>query len=391
MGVWSGQDFGWRYLAYRVDGSGPPTQLLDGELPLHDVAISDVLSGPPQLTGTIDPVLRRLLGPDGQPILREWGTAIFAEQGGLIRGGGLLVRSGYSGPEWSLDCSGLTSYAKGMGWLGDERRYAEADPLDIIRDIWDHVQAGPRSNLGLQVDRATRTPVRVGARPVVTADGSTAPQSTPVSTSSQDTEEYVLARQLTDDLGGEVDTLCGDAGIEYHERHQWNAERTAVESYLDFGYPRIGQRRNLRFVLGENVQTVPSAERDGGDYASHVRVVGAGEGLAMVMAEAMVDDGRLRRMVTVDDKSITDIARAQVAARDELARRLMLTGVSQVAVRNTPDTPLGSWTVGDEIRLRADTDWLKLDYWFRVLAITVSPDSPEVVTMSLMRADGGEL
>ena len=111
----------------------------------------------------------------------------------------------------------------------------------------------------------------------------------------------------------------------------------------------------------------------------------------MVIAEAMVDDGGLRRMVTVDDKGVKDQHRANIAARDELAIRLMRDSVPTVAVRNTRDTPLGSWQPGDEIRFQADQNggtWLGVDLWFRVLSITVHPDSPEIVTMSLMRADG---
>jgi hypothetical protein len=33
---WSGQRFGWRYLAFTMDGSGGSQAMLSGELPLLD-------------------------------------------------------------------------------------------------------------------------------------------------------------------------------------------------------------------------------------------------------------------------------------------------------------------------------------------------------------------
>ena len=62
---------GWRYFATRLNGDGTET-LLDPDLPLEDVRIETVLSGDNALDGTIEPAYRRLLGPDGAPLLREW-------------------------------------------------------------------------------------------------------------------------------------------------------------------------------------------------------------------------------------------------------------------------------------------------------------------------------
>lgn len=387
---WSGQERGWRYLAFRLDGTGVQGASLDNELPLRDVSMTDVDSGPPQLTGTISPVFKRLIAPDGDPILREWGTAIFAESNGVIRGGGILVNSSFTGPDWRLEVSGFSSYLRGMGYEAVSS-FTETDALDLVRHVWDHVQSGERSNLGLVLDRTTTTGMLVGKAtpvPVTAEDGSViADPSAYYGTASQDQQPFTLNPWETDDLGDVVDQLARDTPFGYHERHQWNVDKTIVEHYLDFGSPSIGTRRNLRFVLGENVFTAPEMARDGSRYANHVRVLGAGEGSATVRAEARAQDGRLRRMVTVDDDGLEDGTRAQLAARSELARRSILGTISRVAVLDTPQTPLGSWQAGDEIRIQGELDWVEFDLWFRVTALTITPDSPEVITMDVVRID----
>lgn len=382
VSFWTGQRYGWRYLAQRIDGSGQPGEWLDNELPLSDVTLTDVLSGPPQLTATIAPTQARLLGSDGQPLLMPWRTAMYTEQDGQIRSGHLLVASGYNGPKWDLDASGFSGYPKGMGYEGDTS-WVEADPLDIVRHIWAHIQGGQDSNLGVSVDMQTRTPARVGKATIPNADGTVS------GTGSTDDGPYRLVRWANHDLGKDIDDLAKSTPFDYHERHTWNADKSQVLHYLEFGYPGLGARRDdLRFVLGENVQTIPDIEEDGGDYANHVRMLGAGEGSAMVMGEARVSNGSLRRMLTVDDKTIEDAGRASLAARNEMRRRLSLATTPTVVVRNMiGGAQIGAFGVGDEIRLQADEPWRDIDLWFRVLTMTISPENPEIASLTLLRTD----
>lgn len=386
---WSGRQYGWRYMAQVMDGTGVPGAWLSHELPLSNVSITDVLSGPPQMTGTISPLHRQLLAEQGVPLLRPWRCAIYAEQDGIIRYGGILVVSAYEGPSWSLDVSGFVGYPTDMPYEG-ETAFVQTDPLDIWRHIWAHVQAGPESNLGLVVDPYTNTggAVLLGRVPILTSfDPEEQAQQIAGST---DEQPYRLAHYANHDLGADIDDLAKNTPFDYHERHQWNADKTAVEHYVDAGYPRLGTRKtDLRFVLGENIQTIPSIEDDGTEYASDVRFLGAGEGSAMVMGRASVATGGLRRVKTVDDKRVTDKARADVLAGAELRSRLTLTNTPSVAVRNTPSTPLGAWGVGDEIRIQVEQDWRGVDLWYRVLSMTITPEAPEIVTMDLLRTDRG--
>ena len=387
---WSGRAYGWRYLAQRIDGTGPAGAFLDNELPLQDVSITDVLSGPPQLTAVISPVaVADLLdGQDDPTIFKERGVLIHAECDNEIRGSFLLMGTGMSGPNLSLDASGMTTVAKDMGYPGVVT-FSQVDPLDIPRHFWDTIQADPDSNIALQVDQTTRTPLLVGGLPP-------APQVTGTASSSSG-DQGVGAEQdkpleynwwSTHDMGGEIDKLAEATPFSYHERHVWNYEKTQVLHYLEFGYPTIGRRRSdLRFVLGENIQVMPDLSRDGADFANHVVVLGAGEGSEMIRAEARRRDGRVRTMVTVDDKSITDQTVAQRVAALELARRQQLTQLSEVVVRNSDMAPYGSFGVGDEIPVAGMTDWSPFDVWARVTQLTVRPDVPDLMIVSLMRSD----
>lgn len=370
---WSGQSRGWRYLAQRLTRDGSQGAWLDNELPLADVKITDVLSGPTQLTGKVEPQLARLTASDGEPLLDEWGTAIYAEADGVIRAGAILVSSTKDGPTYTLDCTGFTSYAKNTAYA-DTRQFRNVDPVDVVRHIWNHIQSGQNSDIGLQVDTSVHTPERVGAATTDEAGNTT-------------DDPFELNWWSTHDLGGEIDTLAGNTPFDYHERHEWNSTKTGVIHRLDFGYPMIGRRRaDLRFILGENIQVMPAVERNGEDYANHVIVLGAGEGSAMIRAEARIDDGRLRRTAVIDAKDITSANMAQKLARNNLALRSQLSTITQVVVRDTPGTPIGAWGVGDEIRIIADTDWGPVDIWFQVIALTFTPDEPDIVTMNLARS-----
>jgi hypothetical protein len=120
-----------------------------------------------------------------------------------------------------------------------------------------------------------------------------------------------------------------------------------------------------------------------------VRVLGAGEGSAMIRADAAIDDGRLRRMITVSDDSITEPNRVRIRARRELAARSLLAGIGQVIITPGPMTPLGAWNVGDEIRVQVDGEglWVDVDVWYRIISQTITPENPELVTATLLRSD----
>src|SRR3954469_14056590 len=109
-------------MAQRIDGSGAPGGWLSGALRLSRPKIIDALWGPTKIAGVLDPVYRRLQADDGRPLLDEWGTVIYAEADGQIRGASIYRNGDFDGPQWRLDCAGFAAYPTGMGYEGEYLR-----------------------------------------------------------------------------------------------------------------------------------------------------------------------------------------------------------------------------------------------------------------------------
>lgn len=152
---------GWRYLAQKQSGDGPFGDFIELNVPLKNVQIDEVLSGHNGLTATVSPEIMRLKGPDGRPLLDEWGCALWAEDpDGEIRGGGLLNHSSFAGPDWAIECIDLSGALMDLPYT-ESRFWINVDPIDIFREIWRYTQAQEGGNLGISVD-GTRSPIRLG-------------------------------------------------------------------------------------------------------------------------------------------------------------------------------------------------------------------------------------
>jgi hypothetical protein len=375
---------GWRYFATRLNGDGTET-LINPDLPLEDVTIEDVLSGDNALNGKIDPVYRQLLGPDGEPLLREWSTAIYAENDGDIRGGGILTSSGFDGPQWSLEATGFTGYGRDMPYTGGGYKGIKVDPIFVARSaIWGHIQSQPGGNLGLTFDPTTTNgEVTIGTE-LKQVEFDT--QSGPVSFESG---PYKLNFYTNHDLMGDFDDLAAGTPFDYHERHFWDGD--TLRHHVDIGYPRIGKRReDLSFVYGVNIFDPVALERDGSLYASGTMVLGAGEGPSMIKAVIEPNrrpGGRLRRVAVVVDDTIKSKAKAQRRAEAENQWRARLDNMETIVVQDHPNARLGAASVGDEIFVEGRGDWGDVGMWVRILAIAFQPANGNIAEYTIARTD----
>lgn len=369
----------WNYIAQRLNGDGTGT-FLDYDLPLSGVSLTDVLSGPNALTASITPAVKRLLGPDGEPIIQPWSTALYAEQDGVIRSGCIVTDCPRQGPNFGITALGFTGYAKGIPYI-DSSFWIEADPLNLVRAIWNHIQSQRRGNLGLQIADTT-SPVRIGTE-LKQVEFDT--QEGPVSFESG---PYKLNWWQTDDLGKEIDALAESTPFDYLERHVWKADHSDIDHFVDLGYPSIGARKKLRFVLGENIDLPPNVDIAGGAYADELYVLGAGEGRTMIRgSDFRSSEKRLRRPAIVTDKQLRSISDANSRARKELALRLGRGQITEVSVTNHPHAPIGSFRPGDEILLQGEDAWGNFEMWVRVLSITTTPQDAERARMAVRRTD----
>jgi len=367
----------FRYLVQAL----PSGEWLEWDLPLSRVEVVHELSGPGGLTGTVPVEIGRLLTPDGKPLLLPWACAIWAEASGEIRGGGILVRSEFNGPSWSIECVGLSGYAAGQPWTGDEYKGVQVDPLSLVRRIWNHLQSQPDGDLGLVVDNTT-SPVRVGTESkdvefTTGAGRDVSFESGPVK----------FNPWTTSDLGKEIDDLAASTPFDYVTHTAWDGDSQRLAHRLELAYPRRGRRRtDMRFVVGENVTVDPRQVMDGDDFASEVLGLGAGDGRDMVRTIVTERKGRLRRAVTVADKSKRSKSALRSVAAGELKRRGGDVEVRDIEVAATPLADPMSVVVGDEIFIQSDVGWLDLNIWVRVVAVSIAPNNSSVVRFTVERA-----
>lgn len=122
------------------------------DLGLRDVEITDVLSGHGILTATIAPEDSGLMLV-GERVLQEWQTVIYPEKAGALRGGFIFTESNFvdDGQEWEIICESFTSDALDEPYNRTYREW-QVDALDVVREIWDFLQARTNGNLGLTID-----------------------------------------------------------------------------------------------------------------------------------------------------------------------------------------------------------------------------------------------
>lgn len=456
---------GWHYFATNLDGDGGE-HLIATDLPLSGVQVTAKMSAANALTGSISVEVGRLKGVDFT-LFEPWRTCVYAELGGVIRGGGIVTQVDVDDAAVALTCGGFVGYATGMAYNLD-KWYAMADPFDIARDFWMDLQDRAHSDIGLNlVCSPDSTPVRLGRLPVEKwpqiHDGYPGNPLPPIGTRfvvwwtengkrkerygvatrtygkpQADGNIYYLLRQRSDgsvteddtgdglpagydvlgkvdartkkptvdadgeelqpyrinyydtlDMGQWWDSLAKDGGFDYYETAAWSGE--TITHTLHVGYPSVGRRRDdLRFEVGVNVLDVPTVDVDGDDYCDWVLVIGAGEGSAAVRGTAAVPSkGRLHRTKVVQDATIKTSTLAAKRAAQLASAYAGDQNVSEIKVTNHPFAPLGSYNVGDTIQLiGSGSGWSGgLFITLRVTAITFSPDSGDVATLSVARPD----
>lgn len=345
----------WRYIAQRALTG----EFLDFDVPLQREELQWSLSGAGSLRGSVAPDVGGLRASDGSPLFDEWGTLLYAEADGEIRWGGILTSSTFEGSQWSIEAAGFTTYPHGTPYLGTYSK-TSVDPLDALREIWRHVQSFKDGGLGMVIP-STKTPVRLGSND----------------------EPYTLDWWDAKDCGDEIDTLAKETPFDFAEQHSWASDGTIAHKLL-IGYPRLGtKRRDLAFVMGDNVTNVVTVQRDGSQYASAVLGLGAGEGSKSLRRSTSVTlPNRLRRVSVYSDKSITSSSRMDSLIRDELQTRRNLLDIAQVDVIDHPNAPLGAWQLGDDVLVQADVPWLgEVRLWCRITGWSLTSDTRASLTV----------
>lgn len=392
---------GWRFIAQRA----LPEFVLDWDVPFALTSNpTRALSGPGSLTATIEPEYARMMGEDGEPILQEWGTKVYLEVDGEIRWGGIVTKTSYDGPRATVVCEGLSCYPHGIpyedqmisgplitpkdpfegkdknhdGWVDGQKGKIKVPPppkpyggprfdtYHAFRQIWAHVQSRPYGNIGLQIDGHNHGEL-LGAK-----DGS---------------DPWELAWWNNPDCGQAIDTLTRNAPFDWIETHAWSGGGNNIEHRIRLGTPRLGRKRSdLRFADGENISAIAKPEGMGDEFANEVIVLGKGEGRKMARAQVHRYDGRLRRVATVTDKTLSSASALTSRGNRELGGRTQALQIPAIQILDHPNAEFGAWQLGDDIRVQVHVPWVgDVDVWHRIVSDEVSADG--TCLLKLKRSD----
>lgn len=321
------------------------------------------LSAPGGITGIVSPELRYIRHTDGLRFLEKWATAIYAEDDGQIRAGGIVTDVSYDGGPVTVDAPGFARYPTGLPYA-KATNFGRVDPLVVVRHLWDHVQSYANGNIGMVVD-STTSERRIG----------------------DNANPYGLLWWDAPDCGGEIDSLARETPFDYTELHAWTTSaRTAVSHRLRLGYPRLGRRRgDLRFVEGENVTKWIPVDDNGEAHANDLLGIGKGEGAAMIHANAAVIDGRLRRSKVITDKT-ADQRRINAILASTLQRTTDVQDISEVQIVDHRNARIASIDPGDDIPVDIDQPSFGVKrIWLRVLAVAEN-DNGYAATITTQRS-----
>lgn len=133
---------------------------------------------------------------------------------------------------------------------------------------------------------------------------------------------------------------------------------------------------------------MPQEASPGDEVATGILVLGAGEGRDRVHGSAFAEPiESLRRVKTITDKTIESNQDADTRARQELSRAMAGPNITDLVIRNHPNSPLGSYNVGDEILYMGDHDWGSVDVWVKIVELTINPEESDDVVASVVRTD----
>jgi hypothetical protein len=374
---------------------------LSRDLQFRDVERTRVLSGPSTIAATLDGSVARRRMSDGLPLIDDWGTMIYAvnESTRRIRNCGIVIPPTNYDTDTRIVCAGFSSYPKGLIY-----RHAK---------LWGPVAAAAATDAVLDDDGTVLSPaapaVAEVARPLsidiftelwayaqtnytnldVVVTGTTA-GGVPIGTY---TEPYRLQYWDSPDIGTELETLAQATPFDFVEDpmwldatppptpHYWGPEgqvlwppdygstQDEVRHFVRVGQGRLGKRRDdLRFAVGENIALSPPVST--GENTNMVLGIGNGDpGPGMAQAWAAVEDGRVKRVSVITDKT------ADQARITEITNRALRNGqarpqVESVAVVDHPNARISDIQLGDDIYVEGDhPQYGYVGEWVRVLSM----------------------
>lgn len=363
-------------------------EILTGEIVEWDLPVSEdftytrQLTGPTIMQGEFKPEIISVqeLGLDG---FAYW---LHVEIDDQIRASAIFLPPRYEESSLKFTAEGVSAAPHYVTWT-TTLSSINIDPFVVVRNIWNHVQADPRSNYGVVVSNnlsGRRLGVAAYTETEIDSEGQTVVREIAA-------EPYELMWWEAPNCGEQIDTLASQTPFDYKERAVWNSDKTDVLHYIDLSYPRVGTPKSDLFFNEENIIEVVPIQEPEDSYASEVIVIGAGEGTATIRGYASENfANRVKKSHVVTDKSISTKARADALAKSELGlRRGRLFEIAEIVIRAIhANASIGEYDVGDDIYVEVDIPWMISTYgaWYRIASINHQP-SYDYLRLGLERSD----
>lgn len=340
------------------------------EIPLRSVEYGQVLNAPGAFNGSIDrrhpKATRANLDPNSTALyVMRYDACVW---GGIVR----TIRS--NGDGLNIGAEGFWSYFRNRR-LRHTKNFStslggtDADPLAIVRDLIDYAQDpaySPGGDIGVQT----------GSELIGSTTGRV---------------WYGYERR---NIGTIIEALSDNAlSFDFAIEAEYNAATNSFEKTLVLSAPKRGRRTGLVWEIGKHCD-LSEYLLDGTRQANQIDGIGAGDGDAMVLAQAS-DTNQLPPngpYPLLEDAFIAkDIAVPEHLAElcnTRLERRKYPVAVPNIFLRDTEDTRIGSFITGDEVRLLGGDGFTSFDNFFRIDSWTtdVSDEGAERTKVEFVEA-----
>lgn len=348
------------------------------------------LNGTGTSTGSIPRAYVQETAADGLPMWFERGTTLYREENGLLDHA--LLCSYARSTEEGLEIE-FTDLFGGFNLIEHRGRLTawEPDPFWVVRQLLATAQATSDGNLGFVVTHEGEAPRHVGddKPPAAPAKPPRKKKETKDAYDNRllswekaydtweglygDREPYSLNPWDAQYVADEIRDLADEVPFQFVTRYEWADRAALAPRHIIHLTPVQGRRRTDVGVFADINLTEPLDPRTNVDtYGNRVIGLGAGDGPAMLMGEAGVDDGRIRTTRFRESKTIGRQATMTAFVGGELRHAQLAGTIEQATV--TADSAAGI-APGDEIPVEAPN----YSGWAKVVEVTRPPGSPTVL------------
>ncbi len=299
-------------------------------------------------------------------ILDPGATALYVERDGVVLWGGIVwavepeaeaIRVGGEG-FWSHFRKILHEGVPDPGRPGHNKlkRYNDVDQLDIVRDVIDYAQTYyPDTNLNVLVDANTSGVAR----------------------------DEVFRPWDRREIGDALEKMAElNQGFDFSLDVGWEQDRIVKRLHL---FSSRGRLTDIVFDDHKNC-TVRSRSIDAKDIVRQVTATGSGNGAALRRFTVQDDTLTGQRPLYQDQVSyseVDDLTTLESRATKQVTRRRQPMETISIEVEIQKDLPIGSWRVGDYVRVRSDDPYEPVDDFYRITGWEVAVDDQGQETVNM--------